>query len=215
MDFRTLLILAGLGYWFYSKTKELEEQIEYNKEQQQIIDAGQDDDIENASKQNDPKTLAEKYLKITPRLQFREVTAEKWSGQFLVEIKNTSNDKTFIIRRVEIPMYSCFEVNGLVLPYKDALYTLRPGASTTVTMAYNIETYFDGKNERAWIAQRLRDYVGQWLSGRCFYNVRLEVANDSNQNTTVATFSNVPGEIRLEDTSDLYYHEEGGKLTDK
>lgn len=214
MDFSTILLLAGIALLVYNnsnKTDDLKQELEDYKKYQGGRDDDQDKQLEDNREQNNPTTLAEKYLRVVPHLQFREITGTKWSGQFRVAVYNNSPDKVFIIKRVSIPLYSCLGANGVLLPYKDVFYTLRPGQSTTFAWAYDVEMFFGDKREREFIQERLRSDKGNWISG-CYYNITLIVANASNQNVDEAIFDDVPGDIRVEDTASLYYNDNSGKV---
>lgn len=212
MDFSTILLLAGIALLVYNnsnKTDALKKELEDYKGYQGGRDDEQDRIVNETQQQNDPKSLAERYIKVVPHLQFREINGVKWSGQFRVGVYNNSKDKVFIIKRIAIPVYSCLGVNGVLLPYKNVFYTLRPGQSTTFAWAYDIKMFFGDKRDRDLIYSRLRENWGTWIDG-CFYSVTLDVANATNQNTTEAIFDDVPGDIRVENTASLYYGDNSG-----
>lgn len=95
METTVLLILAGLGYYFYSRQQQLEDKVD---KQENKVDNVVKDYTE--SQKQDNLSPAEKYITITPEVILTDVTGNEWAGYIDWHIKNTSKNVDFVITRV-------------------------------------------------------------------------------------------------------------------
>lgn len=216
MDVKTIIGLAASGLFLMKKqTSTLENKIK-NLENNYKTDVT---DLENQIKNTDTSSsdYIKKYIKVTPFLQFTEVSGSLWKGRFTWEIKNTSSDKTFNIVGVKAVFNLCGYTCSLFMPgNRDQFVTLSPGTSVKLNSTWQDKRWFDDSNARSVIRDSLRADIGKSVGGKLKANISMKFQTSlAGGGEPIITWENVPGYVWLTSGAIHYYNKQGENMVDK
>lgn len=157
---------------------------------------GDDSNVNNLVVVEDTSTPAEKYLQVTPRLEFNTVRTHDWNGKFTWVIKNTSKDYYFTILGAKAN-YIIGGYIGNQIPATINAVRIAPGKTVEMVYVNNTARWYRW-NEQGNVTGQIESHQsGQWQH---FNNeesdVELFVTGTGSTKPTTVTFANLPLEMR-------------------
>lgn len=198
----TTLIGLGLSAALLLKQdqsdEDLKKQIENLKDDLAAQESYFDDKLKDADKTD--AEFIKKNIAVGCNLTFCEVTgAKRWRGKFTWQIRNDSQDQTFIVFKEK----AVFTLYGnrctLFVPCATDQFTLTPGKLVECSSTWQDKMWFDGSGIRGSIQKPLRNNLGKWLqNGELIADISIKFGTAGDAATKVVTWENVTGAVRLE-----------------
>lgn len=204
-----ILGIAGAAIYFIKKKiSQLQEDIDFNRSNFQEY-------VDEQAVETTPPAL--RYLKITPTVEFSEITGNEWTGIARFEIKNTSSNYTFNITKLKANLAICGFISSFLPGYKDTAIRLAPGKSVTIRSTWQDKRWYAAGDTTA--KNAIRDYLradehyDKW-NGCMKSDVKLWLATSGYVSENAYSFNDLTGYVKLDAGAKRYWENSGENAAD-